>query len=370
MSERALKIAVTGTRGIPGIQGGVETHCERLYPRLAAMGFDVTLYRRKPCVAAPSAEFEGVKLRDLPAPRRKSLEAIVHTFRAILDAGRSGADVVHIHAVGPALLTPFGRLLGMKVVLTHHGADYDRAKWGRFARFMLKLGERMAARYADAVIAITPQIAAALRGEYGCEAVVIPNGVESPQKCEAGNYLRNLSLAPGRYVVALGRLVPEKNFHLLIDAWRKAAPCGYRLVIAGDAHHGDAYAAHLRELAAEAGVVMPGFVCGRPLCELMGNAALFVMPSAHEGLPIALLEAMSYGLDVLTSDIPACMLPQLTPADHFSCGDTDALAAAITRKLSSPARRSYDLGSYDWNVIAQATAGVYSRLRIHHGRVR
>lgn len=362
MSGRALKIAVTGTRGIPDIQGGVETHCARLYPRLAAMGLDITLYRRKPYVAGPAADYEGVKLCDLPAPRRKSFEAIVHTLRAILAARRAGAEIAHIHAVGPALLSPLARLLGLKVVVTHHGADYQRAKWGPVARYMLKLGERMAARYAAAVIAITPGIADAFREEYGREAVVIPNGVDRPQRCEAGEFLGQLGLEPGRYVVALGRLVPEKNFHLLIDAWRKAAPRGYRLVIAGSADHADPYAAALQRQAAEAGVVMPGFVGGRPLCELMCNAALFVMPSAHEGLPIALLEAMSYGLDVLTSDIPACMLPQLTPADHFSSGDTDALASALARKLAAPASRSYDLGDYDWDRIARKTAEVYLHL--------
>jgi len=137
-----MKIVVVGTRGIPNILGGVETHCEELFPRIANnKDFDVTIIRRKSYVHDNLTEYNGVHLIDIKAPKSESLEALVHTFKAIIIAKKLHADIVHIQAIGPALLTPFARLLGMKVVFTHHGPDYDRDKWGKIAKATLKLGE-------------------------------------------------------------------------------------------------------------------------------------------------------------------------------------------------------------------------------------
>ena len=138
-----MKVVVTGTRGIPNILGGVETHCEELFPRIAQKGIDITIIRRKSYVHDSLQEYQGVKLTDVKTPKKKSFEAIIHTFKAILKAKSLHADIVHIHAIGPALLTPLARLLGMKVVFTHHGPDYDRDKWGKAAKVMLKAGERI-----------------------------------------------------------------------------------------------------------------------------------------------------------------------------------------------------------------------------------
>ncbi|MFV0468932.1 MAG: glycosyltransferase, partial [Dysgonomonas sp.] len=152
-----MKIVVIGTRGIPDIPGGVETHCQKLFPRLVAMGCDVTVVRRSCYVKDDDyrSEYEGVKLKDIYAPKRKSLEAIVHTFLGVIYAKKQKADILHIQAIGPALLTPFARLLGMRVVVTHHGADYERQKWGKMAKLILKTGERFAAKYANDIISIS-----------------------------------------------------------------------------------------------------------------------------------------------------------------------------------------------------------------------
>ena len=144
-----MKIVVTGTRGIPNIMGGVETHCEELFPRMVERGYDVTLIRRSNYVKDDLHEWKGVKLVTIPSPKKKSFEAIIHTFRAINEAKKLGADVLHIHAIGPALLVPYAKLLGMKVVFTHHGPDYDRDKWGFAAKTILKMGERMGCMFAD-----------------------------------------------------------------------------------------------------------------------------------------------------------------------------------------------------------------------------
>lgn len=359
-----MRIVVTGTRGIPEIQGGVETHCQELYPRLAAMGHDITVICRKPYVTHPSDSYRGVKLIEIDTPRRKSLEAIIHTWRALKTARRLKPDLVHIHAVGPALLTPVARLMGLKVVTTNHGPDYDRKKWGRLARTVLRLGERMGARWSNSVIVISKVIADILARKYGrTDTTLIYNGVNPPQITEATDYITSLGLEPRRYVVAVGRFVEEKGFHDLIEAFAKASPEGYRLAIAGDADHPDAYSENLKEMARRHGTVLTGFIRGEKMAQLMSHAALFAMPSYHEGLPIALLEAMSYGLDTAVSDIPACRLECLDAADHFRTGDTDALAELINRKLASHATpRTYNLSPYNWDTIARQTENLYKSL--------
>lgn len=361
-----MKIAVTGTRGIPSVQGGVETHCEELFPRIAALGADVTLFRRKSYTASTPGLtlFKGVRLVDIPTPRKKAFEAIVHTFRAVVRARRLGAGLVHIHAIGPALLVPFAKLLGMKVVMTHHGFDYEREKWGAPARRMLRLGERLGARHADAVIVISEHIRRRLAGDYGrTDTDLIYNGVPRPSLADKADYIEELGLQPGQYVVALGRFVKEKNFHLLMQAFDRVRPEGVRLVVAGDADMPDAYSESLKRLAAATGTVLTGFIRGEKLRQLLTHARLFVLPSTHEGLPISLLEAMSYGLDVLVSDIDANTISQLDPADFFAVGDIDSLCEALRRKLAAPARRrEYRLEDYDWDVIASKTMDVYRRV--------
>lgn len=356
-----MKIVVTGTRGIPEIQGGVETHCQELYPLLAESGTDVTIVRRR-CYAPDSkTEFRGVKIKDLYAPRKKSLEAAVSTFLGVLYTKRAGADLVHIHAVGPSIVVPVAKMLGLKVVMTHHGPDYEREKWGRVARWAIKTGEKFAARYADRMIVISQVIKDRIAAEYGrTDTVLIPNGVPAPVRSTRTDFLRELGVEPGRYVLALGRFVPEKNFHQLVEAFGVE---GYRLVIAGDADHPGPYSEQLKAQARAAGVILPGFIRGEKLNQLLSNAALFVLPSSHEGLPITLLEAMSYGRDVLVSDIPANCLPELTPDDFFPMGNVDALRSALRRKLAEPvAERTYDLSAYNWRTIASRTAAVYADL--------
>lgn len=370
-----MRVVVTGTRGIPSIQGGVETHCEQLYPLLADLGVDVTVIRRRRYAAAVAdasglTAWHGVWLRDIYAPRRKSLEAIVHTFLAVVEARRLDADIIHIHAVGPSLMVPFARLLGMKVVMTNHGPDYRRAKWGRAAAAVLRLGEWLGSRFSNRVIAISPAIAANVKEKYGRECTLIPNGVAT-RSIPAGSdtLIASFGLIPGRYIVAVGRFVPEKGFDRLIDAFALLRRSGritddLRLVIAGDADHESEYSRRLRRMAsATEGVVLTGFITGDILAAITGSAALFVMPSTHEGLPIALLEAMSYGRDVAVSDIEACRLPELSRGDFFDAANTESIADRIASKLAAPATpRRYDLTRYRWPDIARSTLNLYREL--------
>lgn len=362
-----MKIVVIGTRGIPDIQGGVETVCRELYPRIAAAGHDVTVICRSPYVTDKSLkEYKGVKLLPLYAPKSKRFEAVVHTFLAVIKAKKLRPDILHVHAVGPSLLVPLARLLNLKVVMTNHGPDYDRQKWGKMAKRMLKAGEWCGAKYSSRIISISPVITSNLQNKYGCgdRVVEIPNGVNPPEQLPAVSIVQSLGLEPGRYAVALGRFVPEKGFHDLIEAYRLLGPePGFKIAIAGDADHPDEYSQRLKRMADETpGVVLTGFIKGEMLQAVTGYAGLFVMPSYHEGLPVAMLEAMSHHLDVLSSDIPACMIPELNDDDHFPAGDVKALADALRRKMKQPGHRSYDLTRYNWNTIARATIKVYNEV--------
>lgn len=371
-----MKIVVTGTRGIPDISGGVETHCENLYPRIAAMGHDVTVIRRRCYVTDKNRNpenvtdgkgnpmYKGVKLVDLYTPRKKSLEAIIHTFLAVIKAKRMKADVLHVHAIGPSIMVPMARLLGMKVVMTNHGPDYDRGKWGRLAKMVLKTGEKWGTRFSNRVIVISTVIADILRKNYGREDTdLIYNGVNTPPASTSTDYIGSLGLEKGKYIVTIGRFVQEKGFHDLIEAYKRLGLKDIKLAIAGDSDHPDQYSEGLKAQGREAGVVFTGFIKGQKLNELGQNAALFVLPSYHEGLPIALLEAMSERLDVVVSDIPANRISELEEGDFFPVGDVDALAAKINEKLERGATpRTYDLTNYNWDRIAEATVKLYEEV--------
>ena len=361
-----MKIVVTGTRGIPAIMGGVETHCEELFPRVVALGYDVTVMRRSSYVADSLTEWHGVKLVDIPTPRKKAFEAIVHTVRAVIAARRLGADVVHIHAVGPALVTPLARLLGMKVVFTHHGPDYDRDKWGTAAKMMLRLGEMLGCRFANRVIVISDVIRNLIASKHGRTKGVslIYNGVPAADKCHFPEYFSELGITEGNYVLGMSRFVPEKNLHHLIEAFSRVKSEGLKLVIAGDSDFPDEYSEGLKRQAREAGVVLTGFVKGQKLHSLLTNARCFVLPSSHEGLPIALLEAMSYGLPVVVSDIPANLEVGLADKCYFPVGDVDTLASRLRVLCDAPVERiDYDMAKYDWDHIAKEVSDVYRSLQ-------
>ncbi len=378
-----MKIVVTGTRGIPNIMGGVETHCEELFPRIVERGFDVTLIRRSNYVqgevdgvpAKDLKEWKGVKLVTIPSPKKKSFEAIIHTFRAINEAKILGADVLHVHAIGPALLVPYAKLLGMKVVFTHHGPDYDRDKWGTAAKTILKLGERMGCMFADDVIVISNVIKDLIARKYGRTKNVhlIYNGVSEPEICDYPEYFEELGIEKGKYVLGMCRFVPEKNLHHLVEAMRKVkseerrvknsnASDEIKLVLAGDTDFEDAYSLGLKEMARKNGVVLTGFVKGRKLHSLLTNCKCYCLPSSHEGLPIALLEAMSYGVKVVVSDIPANLEVGLPKEDYFHCGDVDELAEKLGKIIEQPLLHiDYDMSKYDWEKIADQVAAIYRK---------
>lgn len=207
-----MRVSVLGLRGFPNVQGGVETHAEHLFPLLRELGCEVEVIVRAPYVPADRGkEWKGVRFHRLWAPRSKRLEAIVHTFLGVLYAAIRRPDVLHIQAIGPALLVPLARLLGLRVVVTNHGPDYDRQKWGRFAKWVLRTGERWGMRFASGRIVISKTIQSMVREKYGLESELIPNGVELPDLAITQAALDQFALEPRRYVLMVSRLVPEKR---------------------------------------------------------------------------------------------------------------------------------------------------------------
>ena len=364
-----MKIFVIGGRGIPDIPGGVETHCQELYPRIVAAGHEVTIATRTPYVKRKQKSWKGVSLKHLFAPQIQSLEALVHTFQAVISAKFSKPDLIHIHAVGPSLLVPLIRFLGMKVVMTNHGPDYHRAKWGFLAKQILLLGEYWGGKRADEIIVISSVIGDIVKQRCNSESNLIYNGVTLPEKTAKTDILEQHGIISGKYILNVARLVPEKGLHDLIEAFSKI-PGEQQLVIAGDADHETKYSRELKEkAAADCRIILTGYITGEYLNQVFSHAKQFVLPSYHEGLPIALLEAMSYNIPPLVSDIPAHQEIKLPKPCYFRCGDVAHLQSRLEQALDSDLTkqepvdyRSIVAKKYNWDKIAQQAIAVYEKV--------
>ena len=363
-----MKIVVTGTRGIPGIQGGVETHCEELYPLIADKQHEIIVVRRPYYAVDHSVKvYKQVIIKDIRVLRNKHLEAFIHTFLAVLYARKVKANIVHIHAVGPALMTPLVRLLGMKAVITHHGPDYDRDKLGKFAKWILRMGEKTGMYYANNIIVISEHIRRMIQQKYPDKKniTLIYNGINPVFPARSTEHLQSLDLTEYGYILAVGRLVKEKGFDKLIEAFKQLSPVSIKLVIAGDADYQDEYTQKLKEMCKEQkNIRLVGFIKGEKLAQLYTYARIFVLPSTHEGLPIALLEAMSYNCPVLASDIPANKEIGLPEECYFKSGDLSCLQQALKKQLENAQteRVSYNLSAYNWTNIAGQTKEIYNSL--------
>ncbi len=370
------RVVVLGTRGFPGVQGGVEAHCENLYPIIAKHGWDITVLTRRDYVDTSISNYRKVRLISLSCPKNKFLEAIIHTFKGIWFTRKIGCDILHIHAIGPSLCVPLARLLRLKVVVTHHGPDYMRKKWNSIAKLFLKFGEMCACKYANEVICISQTIADSIRDKFGIDSVVIPNGVVIPKHTIQKGLLKRFGLEKQRYFIAVGRFVPEKGFIDLLEAFAlfkretHSSSKGVKLVIVGASDHEDSYSLSIKKRASQIeDVVLTGKLKKDALAELYYHAHTFVMPSYYEGLPIALLEAMSYGLPCIVSDIPANREVKLEGNRYFKPGDVEAIYGGLCYAVQSPFSEQQRLQQIDfvrkhfnWEEIANQTIKVYERL--------
>lgn len=354
-----MRICAIGLRGIPDVMGGIETHCEQLYPRLASIDktFHITVVGRSGHVSP--GRFGNVRLVSVWAPRRKALETLIHTPLALIYARLFlHPHVVHLHAIGPGFFAPLARLLGFRVLATHHATDYDRPKWGRFGRWFLKTGERMIAWFANDVVCVSGSIEAGLAADYPSRKdhyCTIRNGVP-PSAITVGNdILERLGVSPRGYVLAVGRLDATKGFHELVEAFRIAAPAGLKLVIAGGGPDGDPYAADLAKHASPS-IIFAGALPAALVHTLYANAALFVHPSHMEGFPLVVLEAIAADAPLLISRIPPHLELALDPDSYFEAGSVQELSKQLTRgnfdRLRT-ARRTEILAEGNWDRIAE-----------------
>jgi len=367
-----LRIAVVGSRGMPGVHGGIERHVEELYPRLARRGLHITVYARKPYVSH-DAEYGGVTVVSLGALSGRYTEAITHTARAMWHARRGNYDVLHVHAIGPGLLLPLAAILGFRsTVLTFHALDYERAKWGPLAKGVLRLAEQVAVRCATEVIAVSQSGAKHLEARYRRRVHYIANGPGALTTRPPGQLLERLGLQGGDYALFVGRLIPEKCPDDLVAVLAELPTL--KVVFAGDSSHTDVFTNQLRASAGPR-ALFPGYVYGQDLEELYSSALVYVLPSEVEGLSISLLEAMSFGLPVIVSDIPGNVEALGTPPAGlvYPLRDRAALAAALKRVADDPHLRQ-TLGdraiarvrhAYNWDTIADETAAVYEEAVAH-----
>lgn len=364
----SLRVLILGTRG-PGCEGGIERHVEELVPLFVSEGHTVEVLGRSSYRNDRYHWPADVKVTWLWSARISWLETLLHSFLGVLYAIIKRPDVLHIHAIGPALFTPLARLFGLRVVVTHHGFDYDRERWGGFAKSILRLGEKFGMQFANERIVISKVIRDSVDTHHHQASCLIPNGVRLPVPSVAFEHLCKLKLEKGRYFIQVSRCVPEKRQHDLIEAFLKAAVPGWKLVLVGGLRDGDPYGDKLKTLAKQSpDIVLAGFRSGEELNQLYSHAGVFVLPSSHEGLPIALLEALSYGLTSIVSDIPSNLEVELDSDHYFHLGDTEELAAKLREFSSLPvtaaqrtARRQLVQDKYDWKPIAHQTLKVLRR---------
>ena len=367
-----LRIAFIGGRGVISKYSGIESYYEHAGRELARRGHELTIYCRT-YFTPPLSEHNGMRLVRLPTIQSKHLETTVHTFLSTVHAMFSRYDIVHYHCLGPALFSFLPRLTGKKTVVTVQGLDWQRRKWGRLAARVLRLGEVAAVRFPNATMVVSKTLRDYYRTQHVRETTYVPNGAhQTPRR--ASQRLRGWDLTPDEYFLYLGRFSPEKNCHLLIEAFQGVAT-DMKLVLAGGTSHTDAYSEELHRHESERIRLLP-WVSGEDLDALLSNAAVFVLPSDLEGLSLALLDAMAAGICVLTSDIPENREVVDGAGFTFRRGDREDLTRMLSVLARNPMLRCQMAGKaqariredYQWPKVARMIERSYYELmgwRVH-----
>lgn len=369
---KKLNIAMFGHKRIPSREGGIEIVVEELATRMVDKGHNVVVYNRKGkhvsgLELSKVDEYKGVKIKEVLTIDKKGFAAVTSSFFGAIQTAFGKYDVVHIHAEGPAFICWLPKLMGKKVIVTVHGLDWARAKWGKLASCYIRTGEKMAVKHADEIVVLSQGVKEYFLKEYGRETKFIPNGVNRPEIVEADEIKKRWGLEKKGYILYLGRIVPEKGEHYLIKAF-KSIETDKRLVIAGGSSDTDAYMQELKSLAVgDERIIFTGFVQGRVLEELYSNALVYCLPSDLEGMPLSLLEAMSYGNCCVVSDIPECTEVVEDKAVVFKKSDVEDLKEKlgwlighedeIEKKKNEAAE--FILGNYGWNDVVEKTIDLY-----------
>ena len=375
-SDKPLRIAMLGHKRIPSREGGVEIVVSELSTRMVDRGCNVTCYNRKGHHVGGTAfnteklkEYKGIRLIEVMTIDKKGLAAMTSSFFASLRAAFGKYDVVHFHAEGPCAMLWLPKLFGKRCIATIHGLDHQRAKWGGFASRYIKAGEKCAVRRADEIIVLSENVKNYFADTYNRNTVFIPNGVNRPEIIEASEITESFGVGKDDYILYLGRLVPEKGIGYLVEAF-KNINTDKKLIIAGGSSDTAEYEKELRSLASDDDrIVFTGFVQGRILEELYSNAYIYVLPSDLEGMPLSLLEAMSYSNCCLTSDIPECAevlgdkgvtfrksdVSDLTDVLQYLCDNP-----SVTENYKSSAQ-DYICKKYSWDDVVARTLKLYEK---------
>ena len=375
-SRENLRIAMLGHKRIPSREGGIEIVVEELATRMAKKSHSVTCYNRKGHNVAGS-EFDGTKLKTYKGVTlqevftidKRGLAAMTASVSASLRAALGNYDVVHIHAEGPAFMCWLPKLFGKKVIVTVHGLDHQRAKWGKFASWYIRSGEKNAVRFADEIIVLSKGVQDYFQNTYGRTTRFIPNGVNKAKPRKARQITEKWGLTKDSYILYLGRIVPEKGERYLIEAF-KQTKTDKKLVIAGGSSDTQVFMDELKSLAKDDDrIIFTGFVQGEILEELYSNPYIYTLSSDLEGMPLSLLEAMSYGNCCLTSDIPECAEVVEDKALLFRKSDVSDLKAKLQNACDHPEMvetykaqaEEFICRKYNWDDVVEKTLKLYQR---------
>jgi glycosyltransferase involved in cell wall biosynthesis len=369
-----LNIAMLGHKRIPSREGGIEVVVEELCTRMVKCGHKVTCFNRnghhvsgKKYDGSSLKEYKGIRLKKVPTINHRGFAAMSSSVFGAIAAAFGNYDVVHFHAEGPAFMCWLPKLFGKRIVVTVHGLDHKRAKWGRFASLYIRLGEKNAVRFADDIIVLSADVQKYFKDTYGRDTVFIPNGVNMPTIKKADEINQKWGLEEDSYILYLGRLVPEKGIRYLIEAF-KGVKTDKKLVIAGGSSDTGKFLNELKEMAkGDNRIIFTGFVQGEVLEELYSNDYIYTLPSDLEGMPLSLLEAMSYGNCCLTSDISECADVVEDKAVVFKKSDVLELRNQMQRlcddnalvKKYKDGAAEYICGKYNWDEVVKRTLRLY-----------
>lgn len=370
--EEVRRVAMFGQKRLSR-EGGVEIVVKELCTRMARQGYKITCYNRSGHHVSgvefdEKTDYAGICQKYVPTIEKKGLAAVSSSFFAALCSAFGKYDVVHIHAEGPAFFTWLPKMLGKKVVVTVHGIDWQREKWkSGFGSKFIRQGEKNAVKYADEIIVLSQGVKEYFEGTYGRRTHFIPNGVNRPEIREAGLITEKFGLTRDSYILFLGRLVPEKGIRYLVEAF-KNTKTDKKLVIAGGSSDTDSFMKELKELATDDGrIIFTGFVQGKMLDELYSNAYIYALPSDLEGMPLSLLEAMSYGNCCLVSDIPECAEVVEDKALIFKKADVQDLREKMQDACDHPEMvmgiktqaADFICKKYNWDDVVRETLKLY-----------
>ncbi|SPD73175.1 Glycosyl transferase, group 1 [uncultured Desulfobacterium sp.] len=365
-----MRIAYIAVKGIP-IGGGIEKVTEEIGSRLVGRGHSVIVYSSRDYGTTEDGVYRGMEIRTVPSLNTKAFHKLSICFFATLDVMmRRDVDLVHFHAVGPSVFSIFPRLFGIPTVVQTHGVEWMRDKWGIIGKSFFRLSDYTVAYFPTRATAVSKVQKGYYEKRFDRDIVYIPNGV-SPVDIRPPDWILEQGLSPKRYILFAARLVEEKGAHFLIEAFR-GIDTDMKLVIAGDAAHAESYKAMLRDITGDdARIIFPGFVTGRPLEELFSNAYLFCLPSTLEGLPVALLEAMSYGNCCVASDIPENLEAIEDYGYTFKNRDSMDLRIVLEGLIRNPEMveekrlkaREYVLKNYSWDRVVYEMEKLYGSIR-------